>query len=258
MIQFMIGLAIGNILLAVGFPAEAQQPKKIARIGYLSAGDPASRGYRIDAFRHGLKERGYVEGKNILIEYRFARTDPERLTELARDLVALKVDIIFVTSSPATDAAKTASEKIPIVTSSSDPVASRYVAGLAQPGGNITGLTNFSSELVGKRVELLKELIPQLSHVAVLHTPGKPAPDTWANSEAAALSLGIRLNSAAISVRDDLEPAFAKIKKQRAELCLHCGARSWLMIYQNESSILRRRAGCRRSTMKNGFRGSAV
>ena len=133
MIQLMIGLAIGNILLAVGLPAAAQQPTKIIRIGCLSAGDPASRGYRIDAFRHGLKDLGYIEGKNILIEYRFAQTDPERLPELARELVALRVDIIFVTSRPATQAAKNATQIIPIITSSSDPVGSKYVAGLAQP-----------------------------------------------------------------------------------------------------------------------------
>jgi putative ABC transport system substrate-binding protein len=216
MIQLMIALAIGNILLAVGFLAEAQQPAKIIRIGYLSAGDPTSRGYRIDAFRDGLKELGYIEGKNILIEYRFAQTDPERLPELARELVALKVDVIFVTSRPATEAVKNATQIIPIVTSSGDPVASKYVAGLAQPGGNITGLTNFSSELVGKRLELLKELMPKLTHIAGLHTPGEPLPDTWGNTEAVARSLGMRLHSAEVRVRDDLEPAFAAIKKSRA------------------------------------------
>ena len=216
MIQLMIALAIGNILLAVGFLAEAQQPAKIIRIGYLSAGDPTSRGYRIDAFRDGLKELGYIEGKNILIEYRFAQTDPERLPELARELVALKVDVIFVTSRPATEAVKNATQIIPIVTSSGDPVASKYVAGLAQPGGNITGLTNFSSELVGKRLELLKELLTKLTHIAGLHTPGEPLPDTWGNTEAVARSLGMRLHSAEVRVRDDLEPAFAAIKKSRA------------------------------------------
>jgi putative tryptophan/tyrosine transport system substrate-binding protein len=143
--------------------AQAQQPTKMARIGYLSAGDPISRRYRVEAFRQGLKELGYIEGKNIFIEYRYSETRLDTLPELARELVGLKVDIIFAGSRPATEAAKNATQIIPIVTSSSDPVASGYVAGLARPGGNITGLTNFSSELVGKRLELLKEVIPQLN-----------------------------------------------------------------------------------------------
>jgi putative ABC transport system substrate-binding protein len=216
MIKAIVRIATASILVFVGLPVAAQQSTKIVRIGYLSGGDPASRGYRIDAFHHGLKELGYVEGKNILIEYRFAQTDPERLPELARELVALRVDIIFVTSRPATEAAKNATQTIPIVTSSSDPVASKFVAGLAQPRGNITGLTNFSSELVGKRLELLKEVIPQLSHIAVLYSPGEPAFDTWPNAEAAARALGMRLQRAEVNARDDLQPAFAAIKRERA------------------------------------------
>ena len=208
--------SVSALLLALCLSAEAQQPKKMARIGYLSAGDPVSRRYRVDAFRQGLKELGYGEGKNIIIEYRYSETRLDRLPELARELVGLKVDIIFAGSRPATEAARNATQMIPIVTSSSDPVGSGYVAGLARPGGNITGLTNFSSELVGKRLELLKEVIPQLSQVAVLHTPGEPAFDTWANTEAAARSLGIRLLRAEVKSRDDLEPAFAAIKRERA------------------------------------------
>jgi putative ABC transport system substrate-binding protein len=179
-------------------------------------GDPVSRVYRIEAFRQGLKDFGHIEGKNIIIEYRYSETSLDRLPELARELVGLKVDTIFAGSRPPTEAAKNATQTIPIVTSSSDPVRSGYVAGLAQPGGNITGLTNFSSELVGKRLELLKEVIPQLSQVAVLHTPGEPAFDTWANTEAAARSLGIRLLRAEVKSRDDLEPAFAALKRERA------------------------------------------
>src|SRR4029453_13368458 len=148
MIKTIIGLALGSILLALGLPAQAQQPRKISRIGYLSVGDSVSRGYRIEAFRQGLKELGYVEGKNIIIEYRFAEARSDRLPELARDLVRLKVDIIFAGGHEATEAAKNATQMIPSVTSSQDPFRSGFVAALPRPGGNITGLTNLTSELV--------------------------------------------------------------------------------------------------------------
>ena len=216
MVKTIIGLALGSILLVLVLPAEAQEPRKIARIGYLSAGDPVSRAYRVEAFRQGLKGLGYVEGKNIIIEYRYSETRLDRLPELARELVGLKIDIIFAGSRPATEAAKNATQTIPIVTSSSDPVGSGYVAGLAQPGGNLTGLTNFSSELVGKRLELLKEVIPQLSYVAVLFTPGEPALGTWTKAEVAAQSLGLRLQAAEVKNRDDLQPAFAAMRRERA------------------------------------------
>jgi putative tryptophan/tyrosine transport system substrate-binding protein len=209
-------LPVTAMLFALCSSAKAQQPTKIARVGYLSAGDPVSRAYRVEAFRQGLKDLGYTEVKNIIIEYRYSKTRLDLLPELARELVGLNLDIIFAGSRPATEAAKNATKTIPIVTSSSDPVGSGYVAGLAQPGGNITGLTNFSSELVGKRLELLKEVIPQLSHVAVLFTPGEPAFGTWANAQVAAQSLGVRLQAAEVKTRGDLEPAFAVIKRERA------------------------------------------
>jgi putative ABC transport system substrate-binding protein len=211
------GFVLGTFFLTTFHLAQAQQPTKIARIGYLSAGDPVSRRYRVEAFRQGLKELGYIEGKNIIIEYRYSETRLDTLPALARELVGLNVDIIFAGSRPATEAAKNATQMIPIVTSSSDPVGSGYVAGLARPGGNITGLTNFSSELVGKRLELLKELIPQLFHIAVLFTPGEPALATWTQAQVAAQSLGVRLQAAEVRSRDDLEPAFAVIKKERAQ-----------------------------------------
>src|SRR5262249_45307722 len=118
MIKTIVGLALGSILLALGLPAKAQQPTKVARIGYLSPGDPVGRGYRTEAFRQGLKALGYIEGKNILIEYRYAWAKLDRLHELARELVRLEVDIIFAGGMPATEAAKNATQTIPIVTSS--------------------------------------------------------------------------------------------------------------------------------------------
>jgi putative ABC transport system substrate-binding protein len=220
MMKRIIGLALSSFILAVGLPAQAQQPTKVARIGYLSPGDPVSRTYRTEAFRQGLKELGYIEGKNIAIEYRFAEARSERLSELAQDLVRLKVDIIFAGSHPATEAAKNATQTIPIVTSSQDPVSSGFVVGLARPGGNITGLTNLTSELVGKRLELLKEVIPQLFRVAVLWTPSHPASTIWRRTEVVAQSLGVQLQGAEIRERDDLELAFVAIKRERAEALL--------------------------------------
>jgi putative tryptophan/tyrosine transport system substrate-binding protein len=214
------GFVLGTFFLTTFHLAQAQQPTKIARIGYLNPGDPVSRAYRTEAFRQGLKELGYIEGKNIIIEYRFAEARSDRLPELARDLVRLKVDIIFAGGHPATEAAKNATQTIPIVTSSQDPVSSGFVAGLPRPGGNITGLTNLTSELVGKRLELLKEVIPQLSRVAVLWTPSHPASTIWKRTEVAAQSLGVQLQAAEIRERDDLEPAFVAIKRERAEALL--------------------------------------
>jgi putative ABC transport system substrate-binding protein len=211
------GIVLGTFFLTTFHLAQAQQPTKIARIGYLNPGDPGSRTYRTEAFRQGLRELGYIEGKNIIIEYRFAEARPGRLPELAQDLVRLKVDIIFAGGHPATEAAKNATQTIPIVTSSQDPVSSGFVAGLARPGGNITGLTNLTSELVGKRLELLKEVIPQLSRVAVLWTPSHPASTIWKRTEVAAQSLGVQLQAAEIRERDELEPAFVAIKRERAE-----------------------------------------
>jgi putative ABC transport system substrate-binding protein len=225
------GVVLGTFFLTTFHLAQAQQPTKVARIGYLSPGDPVSRTYRTEAFRQGLKELGYIEGKNIAIEYRFAEARSERLPELAQDLVRLKVDIIFAGGHPATEAAKNATQTIPIVTSSQDPVRSGFVAGLPRPAGNITGLANLTSELVGKRLELLKEVIPQLSRVAVLWTPSHPASTTWRRTEVAAQSLGVQLQAAEVRDRDDwveiqigktvfkdLEPAFAAIKRERAEV----------------------------------------
>jgi putative ABC transport system substrate-binding protein len=123
-IKTIIGVAPGIIFLAFGLSAEAQQPRKLARVGYLSSAGPITRGYRIDAFRQGLKELGYIEGKNIIIEYRFAEAKSDRLPELARELIGLKVDIIFARGTPAPEAAKNATHMIPIVTSSAEPIES--------------------------------------------------------------------------------------------------------------------------------------
>src|SRR6266550_1674490 len=166
----------GIVAIAVAFAmcgavAQAQQAKKVPRIGYLFANFPTTSPARREAFRQGLRELGYVEGKNIVIEYRYAEGKPGRLSEFAAELVRLNVDVI-VTGGPApTRAAKEATVTIPIVMGfDNDPVGSGFVASLARPGGNITGLFRLSPEISGKRLELLKDIVPRLSRVVVLGT----------------------------------------------------------------------------------------
>ena len=158
-----------SMLLALPFPAQAQQPTKIPRIGYLATNSLSVISARVEAFRQGLRELGYVEGKNIVIEWRFADGKPDRLPAQAAELVRLKVDIIVSTGSTPTRAARAATSTIPIVRSNdNDPVGDGFVASLARPEGNITGLSNFAPELSGKRLEILREVVPKLSRVAVL------------------------------------------------------------------------------------------
>ena len=193
---------------------EAQQPKKVYRIGYLSSN--LSR-LRIDAFRQGLRDLGWVEGKTINIEYRVADGQIDRLTDLATELVHLKVDVIFAMGENAAGAAKKVTRTLPIVSVSSDPVGTGLVDSLAQPGDNVTGLANFTSELSGKRLELLKEVIPQISRVAVLWNPDVPgATRRMKETESAAPLLGIKLQPVAVRVQNDFEQAFSTMKKARA------------------------------------------
>jgi len=167
--------AIVVALTVCGARAEAQQPTKIPRIGYLGGGSPSSNPARIEAFRQGLRELGYVEGKNIVIEWRYAEEKLDRLPALAAELVSLKVDIIVTAGPSVTRAAKEATNTIPVVMAfDSDPVGNGFVASLARPGGNITGLSSLAPELSGKRLELLKEIVPKLSRVAVFGTSTSP------------------------------------------------------------------------------------
>jgi putative ABC transport system substrate-binding protein len=187
-------LAVCAILLVLHFPSEAQQPARIHRIGILSPVSESFFSARVEAFRQRLRELGYVEGKNIVIEYRYAEGKLERLPALAAELVGLKVDVI-VTVSSAVLAAKKASATIPIVFAlASDPVGSGFVSSLARPGGNITGLSMMAPDLDGKRLELLKEAFPKVSRVAFLWVPvdyrGNLA---LTEMEAAAKALGLKL-----------------------------------------------------------------
>src|SRR5437870_6170277 len=155
-------LAIFVTLAACGAAVEAQQPMKIPRIGFLSATSPSAIAARVEAFRRGLRELGYVEGKNIVIEWRYAEGKLDRLSELAAELVGLKVDVIVSAGPPITRAAREATATIPIVMAQdTDPVGNGFVASLARPGGNITGLSTLLPEIGTKRLELLKEIIPK-------------------------------------------------------------------------------------------------
>ena len=158
-----------TVFLFTVFSADAQQPTKVSRIGYLQAPPPSAVAARTEAFRQGLRELGYVDGKNIVIEWRFAEGNPDRIPRLVAELVRLRVDVIVTGGSLATHAAKEATSTIPIVmTQDSDPVGNGYVASLARPGGNVTGLSTLAPELSGKQLELLNETVPKLARVAVL------------------------------------------------------------------------------------------
>jgi ABC-type uncharacterized transport system substrate-binding protein len=201
---------------------EAQQPTKVPRIGYLSATSPSVNPTRIEAFRQGLRELGYVEGKNIAIEWRYAEGKQDRVPALAADLVRLKVEVI-VTGGPAiTPAVKEATTTIPIVMGyDNDPVGYGFVASLARPGGNITGLANFNPELSGKRLELLKEIIPKLSRVAVLGTSTQPGnAQALREVELAAGAFGVKLQYLDVLEPKDIETAFRAASKGRADAVL--------------------------------------
>ena len=211
-------IVVAAVLLAVAVIAEAQQPARIPRIGVLYGGSASSNTGRREAFQHGLRELGYVEGKNIVVEWRYADGKLDRLPELAAELVRLKVDAIFCTSTPVVQAAKKATTTVPIVSVSGDPVGLGLVASLARPGGNVTGLANLTSELAGKRLELLKEVVPSVSRVAVLWNPvASSSALRMRETEATASSLGIKLQPVEVREANDFERAFSALKRERAD-----------------------------------------
>ena len=204
-------------LLSVSL-VEAQQPKKIPQIGYL-VGNLTTITYRIDAFRQGLRQLGYTEGKDIVIESRNADGKVDRLNELAADLVRLKVDVIVTGGPPATRAAKAATATIPIVmTTDPDPVANGFVASLARPGGNITGLSSLAPETSGKQLELLKQTVPKLSRIAVLSSSTVPGQTLQLREIGlAAGPLSVQLESLDVLGPKDIENAFQAASNQHAE-----------------------------------------
>jgi putative ABC transport system substrate-binding protein len=213
-------LALG--LLLAPLPADAQQAAgKVYRIGFLSAGGaptPSTPAGALDAFRQGLRDLGYVEGQNIAIEYRWAEGQLDRLPDLATELVRLKVDVIVASSTPTALAAKNATRTIPIVfVTAGDPVGSGLVAGIARPGGNITGLSLLAPEIVAKQLQLLKEAVPHASRVAVLSNPANPYTALMVKeTEAAARSLGMWVQLLGVRGADAFDSAFSAVTKGRA------------------------------------------
>ena len=210
------------VLLAVAVIAEAQQPKKVPRIGYLSGPSLSANAARIEAFRQGLRELGYVEGKNIVIEWRSADGKLDRLPALAAELVRLKVAVIVTSGAALTRRAKEATSTIPIVmTNDPDPVGDGFVASLARPGGNITGLSTFAPEISGKQLELLKEIVPKLSRVAVLGTSTATGyAQTLKEIELAAEAFKVQLQYLDVLHPKDIETAFRAASKGRADAVL--------------------------------------
>jgi putative ABC transport system substrate-binding protein len=206
-------------VVVVGATAEAQQPKKVPQIGVISGGSASTDAAYHEAFLQGLAELGHIKGKTILIEYRYAEGNRDRFAEFAAELVRLKVDVIVAAGATGIREVKKATKTIPIVMSNvSDPVALGFVASLAKPGGNITGLSTQAPELGGKRLELLMEVFPKLSRVAVLWQPGGPGSALRVKeTETMAPPLGIKLQLIKVRGANDFEGAFAAMKKERAD-----------------------------------------
>ena len=215
-------LTLCAMLFALSFPSQAQQPAKIPRIGFLTASTISINSARHDAFRQGLRELGYVEGKNIVIEWRFADGKQDRQRAMAGELVRLKVDAIVAVGTGDIRAAKEASATVPIVmVSGGDAVGSGLVASLARPGGNVTGLATLRPELSGKRMELLKEIIPRLSRVAVFASSNSADHAQLSKElELAAGAFRVKLQSLDILTPKDFESAFRDAAKGRAEAVL--------------------------------------
>ena len=221
----IVGVVLATVILAFFHLAAAQQAKKVPRIGFLTTVSLSTISARIEAFREGLRELGYVEGKNIVIEWRSGEGKEDRLPALAAELVRLKVDIIITTGPIPTRSAKEATVTIPIVMGfDDDPVGSGFVASLARPGGNITGLATLAPEISGKQLELLKEVVPRLSRVAVFGTSTRPGnAQSLKETELAAGAFGVKLQFLDVLDPKDIETAFRAASKGRAEAVLVLG-----------------------------------
>ena len=221
----LVGLSVIAFVLVISGVvalAQAQQPAKVPRIGFLITSSPSAIAPRMDAFRQGLRELGYVEGKNIVIERRHGDGKSDHLPALAAELVSLKVDVIVTSGPTATRPAKEATSTIPIVmTFDDDPVGSGFVASLARPGGNITGLSTLSPEISGKQLELLKEIVPRLGRVAVIGTSNRQGTaQTLKEMELTAGAFAVKLQYLDIQSPKDTESAFRAASKQRADAVL--------------------------------------
>ena len=214
----LIGLAV---ILAVGLNlaplAEAQSARQVWRIGYLGTSSPALEPNLVNAFRQGLRELGHIEGQDIVIEYRWAEGKYDRFPELAAELVRLKVDVILTAGTPGALAAKQATRTIPIVMAVvADALAYQLVASLAQPGGNVTGLSTLARDLQGKQLEFLKEIVPRLSRIAVLVNPSNPFNDVLGR-EQVQQALRLKLELFEVKAAEEFEAVFAAIARQRPD-----------------------------------------
>jgi putative ABC transport system substrate-binding protein len=212
-------IAIAVALMVGAALASAQQPQTIPRVGILFIGGRDQP--HLEAFKQGLRERGYVEGKNIALEYRYAEGREDRLPELAAELVQVKVDIIVVTADISAQAAQRATKTLPIVVTTGDPVTWGLADSLAKPGGNVTGLSVLLADLSGKRVEILKETFPKLTRVAALWNPtGRVASPVFKETSAAAQALSLQLHSFEVQTLQDIEKALVEIPKLRSSALL--------------------------------------
>jgi putative tryptophan/tyrosine transport system substrate-binding protein len=222
-------IALCTLLLALCFSAEAQHPGKVRRIGFLDASAASGMAVLIDAFRQEMSKLGWIEGRNITIEYRFAEQKLERLPELAAELVRLKVDLIVVVSTPPALAAKSATTTIPIVmTNAGDPVAAGLVASLARPGGNVTGFSGLAPELNTKRLEVLNDAVPKLVGVGVLRPPGASIGQDLQLKELRPAALALKLKLEEIETQADakgLERAFKTAKQKQIGAIMTTGSR---------------------------------
>ncbi len=244
-------LPLCAMLLALSSPAQGQQPAKVPRIGYLSASSASGNLPRIEAFRQGLRDFGYIEGQNIVIDYRFGEGKLDRVPSLAAELLSLKVDVIVAPGTGPVSAAKQATRTVPIVMmNAADPVGDGFVSSLARPGGNITGLTTIAPELSGKRLELLKEAVPKSSRIALLWNPVvQQRIIEFKETQVVARALGVQLQSVEARAASDLEPAFSAMTEGRADAFILLGD---AMFNANRTRILELAAKSRLPAMYPG------
>jgi putative tryptophan/tyrosine transport system substrate-binding protein len=241
--RYINQFALGAMLLTLCIPAEAQQPNKVPRIGYLASRDPATESARSEAVRLALREFGYIEGQNIEVEYRYAEGKRDRYPELLAELVRLKVDgIVAAGGEPTVRAAMKATKTIPIVMTGagSGPVEAGFIESLARPGGNLTGITNLGQELGGKRLELLKEAVPKVARVAVLYDPGAGPGlirEVKEDLPIAARGLGLTVRSWEARAVGDFQRVFAALNKERPDGLYVIGA-CYFILTENGLSAL--------------------
>jgi putative ABC transport system substrate-binding protein len=239
-------------LLVLSSPVQAQQATKVPRIGFLSTAALSSLSPRLDAFRHGLRELGYIEDKNISIEYRSAEGKVDRLADLAAELVRFNVACIITAGENPTRAAKQATNTIPIIaTTVADPVRDGFVASLSRPGGNVTGLSTYATDLSGKRLELLKETVPKLSRVAFFND-SRTTEGNLKEIEAAARLLKIQVIPLEVRTLGDLENAFQTSVKSHAG-AFSVGASGFFNTNQNDNCAVGNKASAGRHVSRAGI-----